>query len=77
MQPFSIKTLWTMLMALILYCVTYFILQQVHGWAGIISKGLLFSSMFVAAAFYLNLTPDAVPVLNTLKKKLGIKGTSV
>jgi O-antigen/teichoic acid export membrane protein len=77
MQPFSIKTLWTMLMALVLYCVTYFILQQVHGWAGIISKGLLFSSMFVAAAFYLNLTPDAVPVLNTLKKKLGVKGTSI
>jgi O-antigen/teichoic acid export membrane protein len=77
MQPFSIKTLWTMLMALTLYCVTYFILQQVHGWAGIISKGLLFSSMFVAAAFYLNLTPDAVPVLNTLKKKLGVKGTSI
>ncbi len=73
MQPFSIKTLTTLIMALALYFATFLILQQVHGWAGIISKGILFSTMFIAGTLYLNLTPDALPVLNTLKKKLGIR----
>jgi O-antigen/teichoic acid export membrane protein len=73
MQPFTVKTLRSVLMAPALYCITYFILQQVHGWTGIFCKGILFSSMFIAAALYLNLTPDAIPVLKTLKKKLGLQ----
>jgi O-antigen/teichoic acid export membrane protein len=72
MQPFSVKTLWAILMAPALYAIVYFALQHVHGWPGILCKGILFSSMFVAAALYLNLTPDAAPVITTLKKKLGI-----
>jgi O-antigen/teichoic acid export membrane protein len=76
MQPFSIKTLWTLLMALALYSITYFILQNLHGWPGIFCKGILYSSLFIGGALYLNLTPDALPVLDTLKKKLGIRGSS-
>jgi O-antigen/teichoic acid export membrane protein len=75
MQPFSVKTLWAILMAPALYAIVYFALQQLHGWPGIFCKGILFSSMFIAAALYLNLTPDAAPVINTLKKKLGIRST--
>ncbi len=74
MQPFSVKTLWTIIMALAIYFITYLILQHVNGWPGIFCKGLLYSSMFIAGALYLNLTPDAIPVLNTLKNKLGIGG---
>jgi O-antigen/teichoic acid export membrane protein len=73
MQPFSIKTLWALLMALVLYGITYLTLQNITGWAGIFCKGILYSSLFIAGALYLNLTPDAIPVLNTLKKRLGIK----
>lgn len=72
MQPFSFKTLWALLMAVAVYFICFLLLQQVHGLAGIFSKGLLYSGIFVACALYLNLTPDAIPVLNTLKKKLGI-----
>jgi O-antigen/teichoic acid export membrane protein len=72
MQPFSVKTLWAIVMAPALYLVTYLIAQNIHGWAGIFCKGILYSGMFIAATLYLNLTPDAVPVLNTFKKKLGI-----
>jgi O-antigen/teichoic acid export membrane protein len=76
MQPFSVKSLWAIVMAPVLYVITYFALRHLHGWPGIICKGILFSSLFIAAAFYLNLTPDALPVLNTLKKRLGIKADS-
>jgi O-antigen/teichoic acid export membrane protein len=76
MQPFSIKTLWAILMALVLYVITYLMLQHITGWAGIFCKGILYSSLFIAVALYLNLTPDAIPVLNTLKKKLGFRNSN-
>ncbi|MGC4104635.1 lipopolysaccharide biosynthesis protein [Ferruginibacter sp.] len=73
MQPFSINTLYALLLAPAAYCITYFLLQQLHGWPGIICKGLIYSSLFITAVWYLKLTPDAAPVLDTFKKKLGIK----
>jgi len=76
MQPFSIKTLWALLIAIVFYFITYFILQQMHGWPGIICKGSLYSLAFIAATLYLDITPDAIPVLNTFKKKLGFKQTN-
>jgi O-antigen/teichoic acid export membrane protein len=76
MQPFSIKTLWALLMALVFYGITYLTLQNITGWAGIFCKGILYSSLFIAGALYLNLTPDAIPVLNTLKKKLGFRNSN-
>lgn len=72
MQPFTINTLWAIVSALVIYGVTYLALMQIHGWWGIFCKGILFSSLFVASTLYLNLTPDALPVIATLKKKLGI-----
>ncbi len=72
MQPFSVKTLWTILMASALYLITYFISRNIHGWTGIFCKGILYSIMFVATTLYLNLTPDALPILDTLKKRLVI-----
>ena len=74
MQPFSVKTLWTILMAPALYGITYFATQYLHGWPAIISRGVLFSGMFITAALYLNLTPDAIPIINTIKKRLGMGG---
>jgi O-antigen/teichoic acid export membrane protein len=76
MQPFSMKTLWTLLMALAFYGITYLALQNFTGWTGIFCKGVLYSSLFIAGALYLNLTPDAIPVINTLKKKLGFSNSS-
>ena len=72
MQPFTINTLWAIVMAPVLFTVTYFATQQLHGWAGIICKTILYSSIFIGSVWYLKLTPDAAPVLQTLKKKLGI-----
>jgi O-antigen/teichoic acid export membrane protein len=72
MQPFTINTLWAVVSALAIYGVTYLAFMQIHGWWGIFCKGILYSGLFVASTLYLNLTPDALPVIATLKKKLGI-----
>ncbi|MBP6431846.1 MAG: lipopolysaccharide biosynthesis protein [Ferruginibacter sp.] len=73
MQPFSINTLWAIIMAPTLFAVTYFVTQQLEGWAGIFCKGILYSSTFIVCVWYSKLTPDSAPVINTLKKKLGIR----
>jgi O-antigen/teichoic acid export membrane protein len=75
MQPFSINTLWAILMAPALFALTYFVTQQLDGWAGIVCKAILYSSTFIACVWYFKLTPDSAPVINTLKKKLGIRST--
>ena len=72
MQPFTINTLWAVLMAPAIFTAVYFITQSLHSWTGIFTKGILYSSVFIAAVWFLNLTPDAAPVLQTLKKKLGL-----
>lgn len=72
MQPFSFKTVWALILAPAAYLATYLLLQQFHGWTGIICKGLLYSSLFIAAVWYFDITPDAQPLLYTVTKKLGI-----
>jgi O-antigen/teichoic acid export membrane protein len=72
MQPFSLQTVWTILMAIALYGSVYFITATLHGWAGILSKGILYSGLFIGCTWYLKLTPDALPVFETFKKKLGL-----
>lgn len=75
MQPFSRNTVWALLMAVTAYTIVYFITAQLHGWTGIFSKGLLYSALFISCTWVLKLTPDAMPVLETFKKKLGISST--
>jgi O-antigen/teichoic acid export membrane protein len=77
MQPFSIKTLWAILMALILFTAVYFITLPLHNWGGIFTKTILYSGSFIACTWFLHLTPDAAPVVEALKKKLGINSTKV
>ncbi len=76
MQPFSLNSLWTILMAPALYGIVWLLLHGLHGWLGIICKGTVYSSLFIAGALYLNLTPDALPVINAVKKRLGIGGSA-
>lgn len=74
MQPFSVYTLWTILMAPALYLIVYFATYNLHSWTGLFSKTILYSTLFITCVWFLKLTPDALPVLNTLKKKLGMNG---
>ena len=73
MQPFSFNTVWSLLMAAGCYLLVYYILPEINGLTGIIIRCCLFSIIFIAATWYLKLTPDFEPVLNTVKKRLGIK----
>ncbi len=59
MQPFTGKTLLSLLLGAVAYGLCYITLKDVGGIIGILLRGSLFSGMMIAGVFYGNLTPDA------------------
>jgi hypothetical protein len=59
MQPFDVKTVLSLGVAAGAFGISYFVFQDMHGWAGIILRSVLFSGLMVVAIFQLKLTPDA------------------
>ncbi len=70
MQPFTVKTIWAIVCAIGVYFIVYATSRNLGGWSGMIGKSVLFSSLFIAIVYYLNLTPDFIPIINSIKAKL-------
>jgi O-antigen/teichoic acid export membrane protein len=71
MQPFTIKSLFAIALALVCYGICYFLLHNMTGILWLVIRSLLFIALFFAGTYWLNLTPDLRIVLGNLKKKLG------
>jgi len=75
MQPFNMKTLYSLLLAVGAYAACYFLLNDIHGWPGIILRGVLFSAAMIGGIFYWNLTPDAGQLYHNFLKRIdGLRG---
>ena len=59
MQPFDSKTILALGVAAGAFGISFFIFQNMHGWAGIVLRSVLFSGLMIVAIFKLKLTPDA------------------
>lgn len=70
MQPFNLKTVYSLLLAIAAYALCYFSLKEVHGWLGIFMRAGVFSVSMVAGVFYWNLTPDAGQLYVVFRKRL-------
>ena len=70
MQPFTIKSLLAIVLALACYGICYFLLKDKTGIAWLAIRSLLFILLFFAGTYWMNLTPDLKIVLENLKKKL-------
>ncbi len=68
--PFTIQSAYTVLLAATCFAACYFLFINMHGWTGLILRSLAFIITYAGAAFYLNLSPDVKPVLQTIKKRL-------
>jgi O-antigen/teichoic acid export membrane protein len=71
MQPFTVKSLYTILLAVVVYFLTYKLFNDKTGFEWIALRSASFIIIYAAGMFLLKLTPDALPVLLTIKKKLG------
>ena len=69
MQPFNIKTIQTIISSLIVCLAVYYLTQSLNGFAGMIIRSVIFSTIFIAMAYALNLSPDLKPLLELLKAK--------
>ncbi|WP_205513401.1 lipopolysaccharide biosynthesis protein [Longitalea arenae] len=73
MQPFTIKSLYTVLLGAAAYLPCYWLFHNSQGIGYIILRSALFVLLFGTGVLYLQLSPDVLPVLETIKKRLGIK----
>lgn len=73
MQPFDIKTAFAVLLTAACFVLTYFIYRYVTGLHWLVLRSLTFLVPFVAGVIWLNISPDVLPVWQTVKKRLGFQ----
>ena len=70
MQPFTLKTLYSILLAVGAYALCFWGMKDIHGWAGIFLRAGIFSGSMIAGIFYWKLTPDAGQLYATFLKRM-------
>ena len=70
MQPFTKKSLYTLLLALAAYLVCHFLFSQYTGFIWLFIRSLVFILIYLTGVIYLRLSPDFLPVLATIRKRL-------
>ena len=72
MQPFDAKTIYTILLAAADFLICHYLFSSHHGIVWIILRSATFIAIYFPAIIYLKLSPDVLPVWETIKKRLGI-----
>jgi hypothetical protein len=67
--PFTIKTLYTLLVAGTCWLACYFLFRNMHGIPGIALRSITFILLYAAGTLYMKLSPDIIPVINSIKKR--------
>ncbi|HWJ27399.1 MAG TPA: polysaccharide biosynthesis C-terminal domain-containing protein, partial [Flavisolibacter sp.] len=70
MQPFTIKSFYTLLLAATSYFVAFYLFNTYTGFLWIILRSTVFVLIFAAGTLSLKLSPDILPVLQTIMKRL-------
>ncbi len=68
--PFTIQSAYTVLLAAVCYTISYFAFTQVHGFIGLVARSAAFILLYGGMLIYFRLSPDIMPVINTIKKRL-------
>lgn len=71
--PLTIQSLYTLLLAGGCYAICYFAFKDMHGFAGLFIRSIVFIALYATGVISMKLSPDIQPVVQTIKKRLGIK----
>ncbi len=71
--PFTIQSAYTILLAAICFAVCYFAFLNVHGFPGLFLRSIAFIALYAGSVIYFKLSPDVIPVWQTIQKKLGLR----
>jgi O-antigen/teichoic acid export membrane protein len=72
LQPFNYKSGLTLILALSGYYISYLLFRHIHGFTAMTLRSLCFILFYITGTLLLKLSPDVIPIWNTLKKKLAI-----
>jgi O-antigen/teichoic acid export membrane protein len=68
--PFTKQSLYTLVLGAAGFTLCYFLFRHMHGFPGLVCRSLLFIVLYASGIIYLKLSPDLLPVVQTLRKKL-------
>jgi len=70
MHPFSMKTIYAIIFAVLSYIICYYGFHSMHGFWAMVLRSVVFIALYGGAIIYFDLTPDVLPVLGNLKKRI-------
>lgn len=68
--PFTIQSLYTILLAGVCFVITYYGFNSMHGFGGIVLRSIAFMILYSGGVIYFRLTPDIAPVIQSIRKRL-------
>ncbi|HOZ85099.1 MAG TPA: polysaccharide biosynthesis C-terminal domain-containing protein [Niabella sp.] len=68
--PFTKRTILTLMMGTIAFFVAYFLFREETGWAALIIRSMSILLIFGSGVYFLKLSPDLEPMLQSLGKRL-------
>lgn len=71
MQPFTGKTLYTLLLGVAVWWICQTLFSGIHGLIGIVVRSAVFVALYGGGVLALRLSEDVGPVWQTIKKRLG------
>jgi O-antigen/teichoic acid export membrane protein len=71
--PFTAQSLYTVLLAGFCFGLCYLLFQNVHGLPGLFLRSIVFCLLYGTGAVYFRLSPDIMPVWNSIKKRIGLR----
>ncbi len=71
--PFTIQSVYTLVIAAGSYGITWLICRDLHGFWGLCIRSAIFLTLYLAIVVYTKLSPDIEPVWQTIRKRLGRK----
>jgi len=73
MQPFDLKTLYTLLLGICCFIITFYFFNNYHGFITMLIRSVCFILIYVAGCLTLKLSPDIIPIWRTTLKRIGIR----
>jgi O-antigen/teichoic acid export membrane protein len=71
--PFTLQSLYTLLLATACYGICHFSFMNIHGLTGMFLRSIVFILIYATGVVYMKLSPDILPVVLTIKRRLGMK----
>lgn len=72
--PFTAASLYTILLSAICFVICYFLFRDMHALPGLFLRSIVFCILYGTSVIYFRLSPDVIPVWDTIKRRIGIKG---